>query len=293
MKRTPNLFLIGAPKCGTTTIYEWLDSHPEIFMAAVKEPHYFYSPYGKPMPTSQYEALFARAPQKAKYIGEASVWYLYSETAVSQILNNFPDSKFIVCLRNPNEAAPSAHAQKVFTGHEQIAKFDTAWDIREKRKAGSFDGTLGISDGDAAHMSYSHAYMLGTQVERLLKVAPKEQVFILLMDDLRDDSDATLRSLASFLDVTWKLAPQVTTANRATRRRLPIVHNFLLRSYLLKQRFFPNFSTGLLRKFNRINSVEKRYETPSDRVIAEMRQTFLAEIRKLEALTGHDLKHWY
>ncbi|MEQ9022777.1 MAG: sulfotransferase, partial [Pseudomonadales bacterium] len=112
--KTPNLFILGAPKCGTTTLAAWLAKHPKIYFSPEKEPHYFYSPYDRVMSDEAYAKLFAEAPEDAKYLAEASVWYLFGGVAVPQILEVSPESRFIVCLRNPVQMAPSLHAQTLY-----------------------------------------------------------------------------------------------------------------------------------------------------------------------------------
>src|SRR5690625_4937543 len=92
--RIPNLFLIGAPKCGTTAMSHYLAGHPDIFMseqAGIKEPHFFAGPddwipsKNRINSWQKYSRLFRAAPPSAKYIGEASVSYLSSEKAVPRI----------------------------------------------------------------------------------------------------------------------------------------------------------------------------------------------------------------
>ena len=96
MARLPDLFIAGAPKCGTTSLYEWLKGHPQIFMARFKEPCYFardlalepsgyYLRYG--VDRERYLALFADAGG-AKRVGEASTRYLYSQDAPRLIIDD-------------------------------------------------------------------------------------------------------------------------------------------------------------------------------------------------------------
>jgi hypothetical protein len=111
--RKPNFFIIGASKCGTTSLCRWLSEHPNVFICPEKEPHFFNtddvqrgtSTLGK------YEALFAGVKKEHTAIGEASVWYLSSSAAVPNILAYQPDTKFIVMVRSPLQMAPALHAQ--------------------------------------------------------------------------------------------------------------------------------------------------------------------------------------
>ena len=85
--RLPDFYIVGAPKCGTTAMYQWLHAHPEIFLPA-KETHF----YGQdldhrrpPMTQDQYQALYADASPAHRAIGDVAVWHLMSETAAASV----------------------------------------------------------------------------------------------------------------------------------------------------------------------------------------------------------------
>ena len=78
--RKPDVFIVGAPKCGTTSMYHYLRQHPDVFMPPKKEPHSFASDLDAPYfvrAEQEYLALFEEGAW-AKRVGEASTWYLYS-----------------------------------------------------------------------------------------------------------------------------------------------------------------------------------------------------------------------
>ncbi len=102
MRGRPNFFILGAPKCGTTSIAAWLGQHPAIFIPAMKEPNFFNTDINQPPiygveTLDEYEALFAPATTAHHAIGEASVFYLTSAVAVANILRYQPAARFIVC----------------------------------------------------------------------------------------------------------------------------------------------------------------------------------------------------
>src|SRR4051812_29453240 len=103
--RMPDFFIVGAPKCGTTALYEYLASHPYVFMPKTKDPHFFCEDMvgsRHAADLKDYLALFSDAGPD-QIVGEASVWYLFSEVAISKIFALRPDAKFIVMLRDPVE----------------------------------------------------------------------------------------------------------------------------------------------------------------------------------------------
>jgi len=132
MKKKPNLFIVGALKCGTTSLWHWLLNHPKIYMARLKEPDYFYR-NGKISSLKEYEELFNGASEGHKLVGEASGRYLYSRTAIPNLLSYVDETpKFIVMLRNPIEMAVSLHAQRVNSLNENETKFEDAWRLQNE-----------------------------------------------------------------------------------------------------------------------------------------------------------------
>src|SRR5688572_20545105 len=104
--RKPNLFLVGAPRCGTTALYTYLKAHPDVFMSPIKELHYFSTDLFQPAPQAiirnegDYMAMFAGA-EGQRWVGEASPYYIYSATAPAAIKAFSPDARLVVTLRNP------------------------------------------------------------------------------------------------------------------------------------------------------------------------------------------------
>ena len=136
--KEPNFFIIGAPKCGTTSLARWLSEHPEVFMSPVKEPHFFSTDFslGDFSDENSYYALFADACPNHIAVGEASATYLRSEVAVMNIENKHRRARYIVMLRNPVDMAHSLHWQAVFSGDENAEDFEQAWRLNSKRENG-------------------------------------------------------------------------------------------------------------------------------------------------------------
>src|SRR5215208_1272534 len=108
MPRRPNLFIIGAPKSGTTSLHRYLQEHPQIYMSRTKEPGYFAPDvegsrsdllFKHPDAEPEYLALFANATNQ-KWVGESSTTYLMSRRAPSLIDDFAPDARLIAMVRN-------------------------------------------------------------------------------------------------------------------------------------------------------------------------------------------------
>lgn len=282
--RKPNLFIIGAPKCGTTTISEWLKQHPNVYFSPTKEPHHFYSPYGPTMSLEVYEALFSNAKNQHTILAEASVWYLFSGFAIDRILEYNPDARFIVCLRNPVEMAQSLHAQKIFTGHEKLRDFDAAWAVGEQRSQGKRIGIFGIREGDPRHMSYQQAASLGTQVFRLLDKVNREQVMFIWLDEISRSPDQVWERICIFLDIERGGGIQYVYANPATKRKSLLLHRVFMFVGMIKARLRIRKSTGILAPLYQFNIERRKYRGASPEIRCEMEDYFRTEVSLLNTL---------
>lgn len=145
----PNFFVIGAPKSGTTALYDCLKQHPEIYMSPVKEPHFF-ALNGQPPawagPAGSYRIqtavwrprdyfmLFAGATNQCA-VGEASLSYLRSPLAAQRIKHYLPESKQVVILRQPADRAYSDYVFRIQRGWETAGSFTEALELEDSRRA--------------------------------------------------------------------------------------------------------------------------------------------------------------
>jgi len=206
-KTKPNLFIIGAARAGTTSLYNYLSQSPEIFMSYVKEPHYFSSLFidyeellRKPQKGKHYHTLFFPDDESYlslfdeavhfKRIGEASPSYLYDEGAPRLIKKNVPDAKLIALLRDPVERAYSHFLQDVSNGKQSLDFYEALTEDYARQEKG---------------WGLSHLYVeLGfyyQQLKRYWDIFDPGQLLILPFDSLKNDLRNTLRKVAMFLGV--------------------------------------------------------------------------------------------
>ncbi len=201
MVEKPNFFIVGAPKCGTTALYEYLRPHPNIFMPRVKEPHFFAKdlgtyPFIKTL--DDYTRLFADRGEQHLSVGEASVYYLRSSTAIANIHAFNPDAKIIAMFRNPVEMVHSLHSQLLYVAEESEPDFETAWRMQAQRREGI--GLPPASRGGFL-VQYAEVGAFGTQAERLLSTFPPAQVKIILYDDFAASPKAVYDDVIRFLGI--------------------------------------------------------------------------------------------
>ena len=150
----PNLFILGAPKCGTTALASWLGEHHLVYMPNTKEPHHYSSEYCLTPDRSAYEAIYRNWSDELWGI-DASVWQLYSPNAIPNILRERDDARFIVMLRSPMQMIPSMHSQQVFNGNELEPDIGKALALNEARIEGKKAKVLSGYPSD--HLAYYHS----------------------------------------------------------------------------------------------------------------------------------------
>jgi hypothetical protein len=289
--RKPNFFVVGAPKCGTTWLYKYLSQHPQVFMPAAKEPHYFNldSQWRWVPELADYEALFADVPDTARQVGEASVMYLYSQVAVPNILRYAPGAKFIAMVRNPANMVPSLHQEFVFRQDEDVVDFAQAWDLQAERAAGR---RIPPHCKDPQMLEYGRICALGGQVQRLLAHAGAENVLVVLLEDIRKDAAREFRRVQQFLALDEWLPADLSAVNEAKARRSPLVRRLTLEAARAKRVLGLRWSLGVLRKLNDWNVRKHDKQALPDAMRERLVAHFEGDMRLMESLLGRDLAHW-
>lgn len=264
-------------------------------MSPVKEPQHFYSPHGKRMSREQYELLFNKASDDYKVVGEASVWYLFSEAAVDRILEYQPNAKFLVLLRNPMQMALSLHNHKKLRGHELAKDFKKAWQLKDKRSAGIPAEIYGLdsAEADLSHMNYKKACQTGTQLKRAYSKIPSQNILTILLDDLKEKPLEGYTKILNFLEVDYEGKTDFQKKNKARKRKSMIFHRILERTTVLKELLgIEKHSFGLLEWLWSLNTEETDYGDIDIDFKGELIGEFEEEISKIEDLLEVDLRKW-
>lgn len=195
----PNLFIVGAPKCGTTAWVSYLSAHPDIWFSQVKEPNYFAFdlPGIRRFPTlREYETLFRRG-RGHKVRGEASTLYLYSTASAQAIRAYDPSAKIIIFLRDQEDFLPSWHQQLLFRFNENIQDFGAAWRLSSNRPQETIPETC----FEPKMLDYDAVADFPTQVARYLDAFPREQLLIVRFEDWVRDPRSAYLDILKFLGV--------------------------------------------------------------------------------------------
>lgn len=196
-QRTPNLLIVGAPKCGTTAWVEYLRTHPDIFFPNSKEDCFFALDLPKfrfIRSEAEYSKLFAERGD-AKIVGEASAMYLFSEAAANAIRDYNAEAKILIFLREQEEFLPSLHNQFLREFSEEIEDFETVWRLSGRRPP----ETVPPSCLEPRTLDYAAMGRFSEQVERYLSAFPAEQVRVIRFSDWIEDPRATYLAILGFL----------------------------------------------------------------------------------------------
>jgi len=284
----PNLFLIGAQKCGTTSISNLLNLNDQIFFIGgdVYEPEYFYTENNggkKYKNIDEYLSIFPQADKNLKYIGEKSVIYLQSRCALNNIKSFSPNAKIIVCVRDPIDMMESLDFHMKREGFidsdyiHSLLKDPTYWKyITEKEK----NVRLKL------HLDYFSTCNLGQQIENLFEIFARKNILILKFEDIQLDPEKTCQKLTEFLEVDFTDL-DMPHKNQSAEPKFVVLRDILKSFVALKSKFGIHMNTGLLSYLERINRVPLKIKWSAE-IRHSVRIMLSDDIQKLNAIVDTD-----
>lgn len=293
----PNFFIVGAPKCATTSMHYYLSQHPDIFMSRPKEPFFFGSDLDshqlKTKDRSEYLSFFEDAGEESLR-GESTVWYLYSQQAHREIKSFQPHAKILVMLRNPVDAMYAMHSQFLFSGNESIESFEEAVRAEPDRKRGRrLDPSVYFPEG----LYYSDVYNYTRQIRRYLKTFDRDQLKIILLKDLKDNPHGCYQDVLEFLDARSFTPPDFEPYNSNCQLKSPVLREIVKK--------VPGKTLGALRRFVPVQSCSDIWQRVKPLLVdqfsrpslnsdfrGELLGRFQPQIEELEGLINRDLSHW-
>ncbi len=211
----PSFLLVGAQRCGTTSMYKTITAHPQVLPAVLhKGVHYFDTGYANgpswyrghfPLKVSA-KRLSSRLGAKVQ-TGESSPYYMFHPLAGPRIAKDLPDVRLVVLLRDPVERAYSAFTHESARGFE-TETFERALELEDERLAGEEDKLR----NDPTYRSHAHqhnAYVTRgrymEQLERLEQTFGRDRLFVVDSGDLFADAGPTLDGLFAYLGLEpWR-----------------------------------------------------------------------------------------
>jgi hypothetical protein len=289
----PNFLIVGAAKCGTTSLYRYLSQHPDIVMPKWKELSLFigdpHGPLHRVRKPQYYERVFAKTKGRSA-IGEASTSYLYDEHAPKRIKEALGAVKIIIILRYPVEMSYSLYNHQVRREGETIKTFEAALEAEDSRRKDSKFRRKCY--GWHANYYYYHRGLYFEQVKRYLDTFGKNSVMIVLFQDLVDDPAGACQRTFRFLGVDDSFVPEIKVHNPAGQ----VLHipRFWRDAGLFQKTVSFVFSWNLIRKIpHLLRNVRRKTLRPINPTTADrLRERFHDDVCRLERLIGQDLSTW-
>lgn len=276
--KKPNLFLVGVPRAGTTSLYEYLKQHPEVFMSEIKGPNFFGEEKNESFPEfhkngKKYLFLFKKVRNEKK-IGDAS--HLFSSKIAPKQIKKFNSkSKIIIILRNPIEVVMSYYNSEMISNKKNIINI-----LKNKDKPAQI-----MLD----NLKYTK------NIKKYLDIFDWENTYIIIFEEFVKNPKKEFSKLCKFLGINqnFKQDFKIHNPSRKTKNKwiikildfLPTklklnVKNLLPKKFIRKLKvFFGKITTNKkVKKFN-LKKEDKKL----------LNSMFEEEIKKTEELLGKKL----
>lgn len=294
--RRPDFFIVGAPRSGTTALFEHLGRHPGIFVPRVKEPIFFAADeaFGTPdrprMTIDEYLRLFEAAGDAVR-VGEASTTYLYCPSAAAEIRDFSPDARIIIMLRDPIAVMYAQHAGRVWVGQQPIRDFAAALEAQDRQRSGL------EPPGPPGSLPYYRAIVdYATDVERYFDTFGRDRVHVILFDDWAADTVTEYRKTLEFLEVDPSFAPELGVVNANLRVRSERLLEVIADPPTTLRRVARPLPAPLRRRLRRValrmNTRRAPREPLDPHLVERLRVELAPEIERLSKLLGRDLSAW-
>ena len=298
----PNLFLVGAPKSGTTALGTYLGSHPDVYVAPSELSYFgsdldFRTRAGVPWRISWESSLEWFAGQEEKrYRADRSVFYRYSARAAREIHDYDPSSRIIAMVRNPVDQMYSEHSEMRYLGGEDLADFPEALEAEADRRAGRR-----VPEGcqHVFGLFYRDIVRYAEQLERYLGVFGEGQVHVVVYDDLAADAAGTYRKVLEFLGVDASHTPDLAVVNANKTVRSSTLQRLLGRASPALRRAgrlvvpAADRRARLRRRLDDLNTLERPRPPLDPELRARLAAELEPEVMRLEALLGRELPSWH
>lgn len=290
----PNFLIIGAAKAGTTSIAQYLNQHPQIYISPIKEP-FFFSFEGQDINFSgpgdreslrlaitrfqEYEKLFENVSNETA-IGEASTSYLYTPQTPKRIRQYLPNVKLIAILRNPVDKAYSSFLHQVREGFEPLDNFSEALKYERVR----------IRENWMYFWHYKRNGFYYENLKRYYELFPQSQIRVYLYSDFKKDPLKFMQSLFTFLDVDLAFEPDFSIRyNISGIPRSRILHHLMTESKIVKRLLKPLIPRPMRQKARKVNLAKPKL---NDELKSQLINEYREDIMNLQNLINRDLSEW-
>lgn len=291
----PNFILIGAMKCGTTSLFAVLEQHPEIGVCSIKEPNYFGSS-GRVWADNpeQYRELFQDASGK-QAIGEATSTYFYDEPALRRIQQELPpDTRILIILRSPASRAFSHWGHLRYYQQFETLDFEEALAQEDQRTIQDHfrPGTF----------RYFWGGLYAKKVQTCYELFGRERVHVMILEDIIRSQTTELGKLFGFLGVDATVNLRMQQENVASESAAPVLTSLIVNRPAIIDRGIQLLPAQLRRQIFRLGTAVfhgllRSRKQDRQKLKPELYQSlirrYMPDIHALEILLERDLSIWY
>ena len=286
-----DFFIIGAQKAGTTSLYNYLAEHPDIFMPVVKENQFFVEKRFYDKGESYYHKFYSDYKSQ-KLAGGAYVHMFSSKEAPERVYNYNKNAKILIMLRNPIDRAYSAYHFALKNGWESSnINFLSTLKLQDERINGSYT--------EQTNLSYFYCGLYYQHISQWLQWFPKENLYIGFNSDFKKNAAESIKKVFQYLNVPDDIQVNTNTIhNKSGDVRFKSLHYFLRNK---ENKFKKNMSkllpfqlryvmrTRVRKQFDKFNMIEKEYKPLSQEERKIVFNYFENDIKQLSQLLGKDL----
>lgn len=282
--RLPTFIIAGAQKSGTTTLHHYLSMHDAVYVPPRPQELHFFDIEGNfKKGIEWYKGHFVGVKKEHIAIGQTSPFYIYESKAASRIARLLPGVRLIFILRNPVDRAYSHYWHQLRKGRETLT-FEEALAQEPTRIAQGFH--------ERRYFSYADRGRYARQLERYLRYFPREQLLVLLTEDLAQGPAGVIDKCCDFLHIGregTRIAADVCK-QRWNISRVPRSQRIqrLTGSWRSRSLLF----SGLVRLIDRVNLRTVRYPPMNPATREALQSVFAEENERLAALFDLDLGAW-
>lgn len=287
-KKLPNLFIIGTAKSGTSSMYQYLREHNDIYGSSKKEPRFLTKDNLMKLPISKDEAekiissqekymeLYKEATDE-KYIIDGSVYTIFFKEALEKLKNLTSEYKIIVMLRNPVDRFISHYKMAYLLGQVKIPV--------EKFIKTPICG-MGLNSLELG--------LYYNQIQTLYEILDKDNIKVIIFDDFKENTKDTLSSVYDFLDISSSILDSSEAIHFKSPgvARVQVLHNLYMKNKMVVKikKLFINTKLRNIKKY--IHKFLYKKADVSQDIYAFLYQYYKEDILKLEKLLDTNLDRW-
>jgi len=297
--KLPNLFIPGAGKSGTSSLHQFLNTHPSISMSTIKEPHFWTNPNYDKYKLQDFETYLSLFNPEIIYRGESSTGYLFFENFIENIQKRYSKSpKFIILLRNPIDRIYSHYCWLKGIGSENL----------ELKKAILNNKNI-VPDQlqqlpEHHYKNYFQFGLYGNRVDKFYKTFGKENIHIITTEKLLSDKLNTVNSCFIFLGIKPLQTLPENNLNQTTILKFPWLYKnvkkFALGKYKIKKIAKPFFPKSIRKKLNgniyptifKLTATSKKYPKATSAERTWIKQLYCQDIAILKKTTQMSFNEW-